>query len=83
VNRFRRLHDRGFTLVETVIVVALMGIVMSVLAATFVVVVRTNPANEARDDGARGLLGLSTWLPEDVSSTPPGTSADNGFHIDE
>jgi prepilin-type N-terminal cleavage/methylation domain-containing protein len=72
-------RDSGLTLVELVIVIAVMGIVMVVLSATFVVISRSNPASEARTDGARALLGLSAWLPEDVTSTIPGDAPAGGF----
>lgn len=52
-------------------VVGLLGIIMVVLAATFSVIVRTQPPSEARSDDSRTTLGLTTYLPEDVNSTPP------------
>lgn len=60
----------GFTLIETLIVVGILGIVMVALAATFTVILRTQPTAEARTDDARTSLGLTTYLPEDVNSTP-------------
>jgi prepilin-type N-terminal cleavage/methylation domain-containing protein len=72
--------DRGITLTELLIVVSVMGVLAVAIAATFSVIVRTSPGNERRLDDARTLLGLSTWLPEDVSSTPPISSNDSdGF----
>lgn len=67
-------HDQGFTLVETVVVVALLSFVMAVVAATFTVIVRNSPSVENRTDDARSLLGLTNWLSQDVMST-----AENGF----
>lgn len=65
----------GFTLVESLIVVVIMGVVIGSIAAIFSVVVRTTPSTEARADDARSLLGISTWLPADVSATPELPSA--------
>jgi len=62
--------DRGFTLPEVLIVVVLMGLLMSAIAAVFSVIVRTVPTTENRVDDARSLLGLTAWLPPDVNSTP-------------
>jgi|GEM_PF-1980833 len=63
-------RDRGFTLTELVIVIAIVGVLSVVLASVFSVIVRNAPAAEAKADDARSLLGLSTWLPADISSTP-------------
>lgn len=74
----RRSRD-GFTLIEVLIVVTIMGVISAALAVAFTVVVRTAPPTEARADDARSLLGISTWLPADVSATPhaPETAATN------
>lgn len=64
------VQDRGFTLTEVVIVVVILGVISVAIAGVFSVIVRTAPATEARADDARSLLGLSTWLPADVNSTP-------------
>ncbi len=61
---------RGFTLIETLIVVGLLGIIMVALSATFGVIVRSHPPTEATVDDARTTLGLTTYLPEDVDSAP-------------
>lgn len=71
-----RTRDAGFTLLETVIVVILMGILVPVLAFSFSVVVRTIPSTEDRADDANSLLSLTTHLSQDVSST-----REDGFFI--
>ena len=70
-------RDRGFTLVEILVVVVLIALITGVLAAVFTVIVRTRPNATARADDARSLLGITTWFPGDVSSTPrqPDTPA--------
>ena len=79
----RTLRDRGFTLTEVLIVVTLMGLLSAAIAAVFTVVVRTLPPTEARADDARSLLGISTWLPADVSSTPEKPEATAGGNWDK
>lgn len=83
-------RDCGFTLTETLIVVAIIGLVGAVIAATFSVIVRTTPVTEDRTDDARSLLGLTTWLPQDVmstrvfrytSDTPLGCGSTPGDHL--
>lgn len=61
--------DAGFTLIETIVVVALMGLVMTVMASTTVVILRTSPQTTRNIDDARSIRGLSTWLSQDVMST--------------
>jgi prepilin-type N-terminal cleavage/methylation domain-containing protein len=71
-----RPRDAGFTLLETVIVVMIIGIIVPVLAFSFSVVVRTTPSAEDRADDARSLLNLTTHLSQDVSST-----REDGFFV--
>jgi len=63
-------RDRGFTLPELLISIVILGLIASVLVGVFVVVLRTPPSAEARADDARSLLGVTTWFPGDVNSTP-------------
>lgn len=72
-----RRVDRGFTLIETVIVVLIIGIVSGTMVGVVAVVLRTTPPTEVRSDDARSLQGLVTWLPQDVDAAPPG-----GFNTD-
>jgi prepilin-type N-terminal cleavage/methylation domain-containing protein len=64
-------RDRGFTLIEILIVISMMAVLTGVLAATVTVVLRTAPMSEVRADDARTVRGLVTWLPEDVDAAPP------------
>ena len=93
-NRARRApkrdaaeRDDGFTLVELVIVVVLSGILMPVIAAALTAVVKNNPSAQTRADDSRTTRGLSTWLPQDVLSTPPivvtgSTPGVPGYNLD-
>lgn len=72
----RATRSEGFTLVETVVVVALLGVVSAVIAAVFVTIARTSPVSQDRADDARSLLGLTTWLPQDVGSASPSGFTD-------
>ena len=64
-------RDRGFTLIEVVIVMSTIGIIAAALAATVSVVLRTAPPTEERANDARSLQGLVTWIPQDVDAAPP------------
>jgi prepilin-type N-terminal cleavage/methylation domain-containing protein len=70
-----RHSDRGFTLVEVLVVIAVLGVLITALASTIVVILRTTPSTETRIDDARTTRGLVTWLTQDVMSTPLA----NGF----
>lgn len=67
----RDAADRGLTLVELLVVSSLLGLVMFVIAATFVTILRVTPTTEYRIDDARSTRGLQTWLARDIASTPP------------
>ncbi len=69
----RSSPDRGFTLVELLICVALTGILATVTASVIIVALKTSPAAEDRADAAVNVQGLVTWLPQDVDSTAPGS----------
>jgi prepilin-type N-terminal cleavage/methylation domain-containing protein len=63
--------DGGFTLVELLIVIALTGILMPVMGSVFGAIVKNSPSAQTRADDSRTTRGLTTWLPQDVLSTPP------------
>jgi prepilin-type N-terminal cleavage/methylation domain-containing protein len=73
--------DRGFTLIEVLIVMIILGVVSGALAFAFSVAIRTNPDNADRIDDSRSTRGLATWLSYDTSSTPPfvGERAQGGM----
>jgi len=76
-ERARAPQDEGgFTLIETIITVTILGLIATVIAGAFVVVARTSPAAEARIDDSRSLLGLTNWLSQDVAST-----SESGFDV--
>jgi prepilin-type N-terminal cleavage/methylation domain-containing protein len=70
-NRRGHRSDGGFTLVELLIVISLVGLVATVLSSAVIVILRTAPSTELRIDDARSTRGLATWLSHDVASTPP------------
>lgn len=69
----RRASDRGFTLVEAIVCIGLMGILSTVIASALVVTFKTSPAVANRADTAVNIQGLVTWLPQDVDSAAPGS----------
>ncbi len=66
----RSRPDGGFTLVELVVVISLVGLVTTVLAAAIVVSLRTTPSTADRLDDARATRALATWLSHDTTSAP-------------
>lgn len=75
----RAVSDRGFTLVELIVVVLLLGITVGALSNAIIVVLRTHQGVTERLDDNRDLLNLATWLPQDVNSTPAGTTPGTGI----
>lgn len=67
----KRRHDHGFTLVEVLIVVVVMGALAATLSTAVTVALRALPGSEDRLEGARSVQGLVTWLPQDVDAAPP------------
>ena len=76
--------DAGFTLIELLIGIVILGIIMPVITSVFVVIVRNNPTVQTRADDSRSTRGLTTWLPQDVLSTPPKVVTDGspGYNVD-
>lgn len=82
----RRPHtrDAGFTLIELLIGIVITGLIMPVITSVFVVIVRNNPTVQTRADDSRSTRGLTTWLPQDVLSTPPKVVTDGspGYNVE-
>ena len=79
-ERARRDAADGFTLIEVLIVVMMIGIITTALAAVVTVVIRTAPPTDVRAEDARSVQGLVTWLPQDVDAAPPGGfNRDHGY----
>lgn len=64
-------RDAGFSVLEVVMSIVILGIVMSTLALTLVVTLRATPGTEERLDDARSTRALATWLSHDTTSAPP------------
>jgi prepilin-type N-terminal cleavage/methylation domain-containing protein len=75
----RTARDRGFTLIELVVVIAMVGLISTVTSAAIVTILRNEAATVQRLDDTRDLMQLAIWLPQDVNSTPTGTVAGTGI----
>ena len=73
-----RSSDRGFTLIETLVVLLMVGVLATVMVAVIAVVIRNVPGTEARADDSRSYQRLIQWLPLDAASTPPNKFDDSG-----
>jgi len=59
--------DRGFTLIELVIAVAILGIVMSAICAAMVTALRANQETKVRLAQSGDVQFSSTWFADDVA----------------
>ena len=64
-------RDRGFTLLETIVVILLIAVLSSVMVAVVAVIYRNAPSTEARTDESHSYERLMTSLSRDAASTPP------------
>jgi len=60
--------DRGFTLVEVVVVMVLLGLVSLVIGFAITTVLRVTPTTESQINDARSVQGLTAWFPNDAAS---------------
>ncbi len=67
--RLGRTRDAGMTLPELLIVVSVMGLIATVVAAAITVSFRTVTSTEGRVNVARAEQSIDTWLPADLAST--------------
>lgn len=67
-------RDGGTTLVELLLVLAVLGIVVSAMTAATVVGLRTTDATSERLTESRGAQLVAAWLPGDVQSARTVTS---------
>ncbi len=67
-------RDRGMTLIELLVSMMVLGTIITVLAASLVVVWRQQPETQARTDVARWEQALALWMPDDLSSASDVTA---------
>lgn len=65
-------RDQGFTLIEMLLAITMVGLVSVVIATTITVSLRNLPSTQDRADSAVLVQGLTTFLPPDVDSAEPG-----------
>ena len=66
--RRRPPRDEGFTLVELVIAIAILGVVMSAVCAAMLVALKTNKETSQRLGKSNDLQYAATWFAEDIAS---------------
>jgi prepilin-type N-terminal cleavage/methylation domain-containing protein len=67
-HRRRRGADRGFTVVELIVVVVLLGVVTSAIAGAFIVSLRTLNGNFTAIDQSNASLQVTRSLTSDIQS---------------
>lgn len=78
-------RDSGFSIIEILISMVVLGVIMSVLSVAISVSLRAAPDTETRLDDARATRSLSTWLANDTISAPPfmPEQAQGGIIVDQ
>lgn len=71
----RQVGDRGFTMIELSIAMAIIGTLLGALGMALSLTLQAAPPAERRVDDARATRGLATWLAYDVTSAPPFSPA--------
>jgi prepilin-type N-terminal cleavage/methylation domain-containing protein len=70
MSRYRRKRrEGGFTLIEMMMAMAIMGIIVIPMTATVFIGLRTTDETSTRLAGSNDAQLLSVWLPADVQST--------------
>ncbi len=59
-------HDDGFTLIELVLSIAILALVMSAVAASFMVAMNVAPQSDSRLNNSRDTLVMSAYFAGDV-----------------
>lgn len=67
-NHARTQHDKGMTLPEVLIAIAITGLVASTLAMVTTVVLRQTDNTMGRSNNARSEQNINQWMPTDLSS---------------
>lgn len=70
-------RDGGFTLVELLISIVIMGLIASAIGGAFTVYLRTESSTSGRLTTSRYAQTLAQWLPADVQSADTSTISDD------
>ncbi|HEY5877003.1 MAG TPA: prepilin-type N-terminal cleavage/methylation domain-containing protein, partial [Ilumatobacteraceae bacterium] len=64
----RRRRDEGFSLVELLIGVSILGVIMATLSAAVILILKAQKPIQARIAEAKDVSFIQTWLPVDLAS---------------
>ena len=64
----RRRRDEGFSLVELLIGVSILGVIMATLSAAVILILKAQKPIQSRIAEAKDVAFLQTWLPVDLAS---------------
>ena len=64
----RRRRDEGFSLVELLIGVSILGVIMATLSAAVILILKAQKPIQSRIAEAKDVAFLQTWLPLDLGS---------------
>jgi prepilin-type N-terminal cleavage/methylation domain-containing protein len=67
-DRCSATGDEGFTLVELLVSIAILGIIMGAISAAMITFLRTGTYASERDDHSAGAILLSSYLDRDLAS---------------
>lgn len=74
-------NDDGFTLVELLVSVAIMGVIMAAISTAFIGFLQTGAKTSARDDHSAGGALLASYLDRDLASAEEYSTTGTGCPV--